>query len=393
MKRLLTLLLALLIPCAALCDSGVTIPDLTADEVEIPDNEAMAFLRRMGLGWNLGNTLDAYGAWYTGEMNSETCWGNPRTTAVIFQALKEAGFGYVRIPITWHGHFDSGYTISDAWMDRVQEVVDMALDAGLIVIINTHHDNDVRYYYPDRDHEEESCRFVSRIWEQVAARFADYDERLIFENLNEPRLVGTSYEWTFNTAMPVVREAAEIINEMNQLFVDTVRASGGYNAERYLSVCGYAASVDGINPQYFTLPADTADNRIIVAAHAYSPYNFALNTSGTAAFSLDSASDRSGVISPLQTLYVNWISKGIPAYMGEFGSVDKHNPQARVDHAALYVSTAAQWNIPVTWWDNGAFSGGGELFGILNRRTGAFTFSELVETMTRYSLREAVTAD
>ncbi len=396
-KRLSALLLALclLLPCLALGEE-IVIPEMTIGDLEIPDNEAMAFLRRMGLGWNLGNTLDAHGSWVTGgELNTETCWGNPRTTPGLFTALKEAGFGFVRIPITWCGHIENDYTIHEVWMDRVQEIVDMALDAGLIVIINTHHDIDYKLYYPDRAHEAESRAFVEGIWSQVAARFADYDERLIFENLNEPRLAGTPYEWNFNVLMLEVQEAAACINELNQLFVDSVRAAGGYNTDRYLGVCGYAANVDGNRPDYFTLPEDTADNRLMVAAHAYNPYDFALNTRGTAVFDKDAISDRKSVMLPLKTLYDRWIKQGIPTYMGEFGSVNKENLQARVDHAALYVSAATQWNIPVCWWDNGAYKGNGENFGLIDRRTYEWHWPERGEALTRDSLREteAVTAE
>ena len=395
-KRLSALLLALclLVPCLAFGEGEIVIPDMRIADMEIPDNEAMAFLRRMGLGWNLGNTLDAHGTWVTGsELNTETCWGNPKTTPELFQALKDAGFGFVRIPITWAGHVDNDFTIHEVWMNRVQEIVDMALDAGLIAIINTHHDIDYNLYYPDREHEEQSRAFVSGIWSQVAARFADYDERLVFESLNEPRLAKTIYEWTFNPLMLEVKESAQCINELNQLFVDTVRAAGGFNETRYLAVPGYAAGVDGNNPDYFVLPTDTADNRIMVAAHAYSPYPFALDKMGTAAFDKDKPSDRSAVMLPLKALYDRWISKGIPAYMGEFGSLNKDNLQARVDHAALYVSAGTQWNIPVCWWDNGSVNGSGENFGIIDRRTCEWHWPELIEAMTRYSLKETTVAE
>ncbi|MBR5344301.1 MAG: glycoside hydrolase family 5 protein [Clostridia bacterium] len=390
-KRLSALFLALcmLLPCLAFAEEEIVIPEMTVGSFDIPDNEAMAFLRRMGLGWNLGNTLDASSGWTGGnELNTETSWGNPRTTPELFQAIHDAGFGFVRIPITWSGHLDADFTIHEVWLDRVQEIVDAALDAGLIVLINTHHDVSEKYYYPDRAHEETSRAFVERIWAQVAERFADYDERLVFESLNEPRLKGTIYEWSFNPLMLEVKEAAECINELNQLFVDTVRAAGGYNEERYLSVPGYAASIDGCNPDYFVLPTDTADNKLIVAVHAYTPYSFALDTKGTAEFDMDKPGDRSSVMLPLKAMYDRWISKGIPAYIGEYGSLNKDNLQARVDHVSLYASAAMQWNIPIAWWDNGSYKGNGENFAIINRRTLEWYWPELIEAMMRYSLQE-----
>ncbi len=386
------LALALLVPGLAWADSGIVIPEMPIGEFEIPDNEAMAFLRRMGTGWNLGNTLEAYIDGQRRGVNDETSWGNPRTTPELFQAIADAGFGFVRIPVSWHTHVDADLNVDEAWMDRVQEVVDWALDAGLIVIINIHHDNAPAWYFPDSEHLDASLTYVTRIWAQIAERFADYDERLVFEGLNEPRLVGSPYEWSFNTAMLEIKDAADCLNRLNQAFVDTVRAAGGRNADRYLAVPGYAASPDGIDSDLFVLPTDSADNRIIVAAHAYSPYDFALNARGTDAFDPKRPADRSGVMLPIKKLYDRWISKGIPAYMGEWGTVDKGNPQARVDHAALFVSAATQWNIPVCWWDNGALHSNGENFRIINRRTLEWEFPELVETIMRYSLKETVPA-
>ena len=393
MLAALCVLFSLSIPGTAE-DQDIVIPDITPGEFEIPDNEAMAFLRRMGIGWNLGNTFDAHSN-YVGkdDLAIERSWVGVYTTEEMIRAVADAGFGFIRIPISWHNHVSGDFTINEPFLDRIQTVVDWALDAGLCVIINTHHDVGDKWYYPDRAHEETSRRFVSAIWTQVAERFADYDERLIFEDLNEPRLVGTAYEWSYNKVVPECRESADVLNGLNQLFVDTVRAAGGGNADRYLMVPGYAASPDNAVGDWFTLPEDSADNRIIISAHAYSPYDFALNRNGTAAFDWQKPTDRQAVMLPLKSLYDRWISRGVPVVIGEFGAVDKHNLQARVDWAALYVSSAAQWNIPVCLWDNHAFNSGGENFGFLNRRTCEFEYPEMLMTMMRYSLKEYAAAE
>ncbi len=394
LKRITALLLALvlLVPCLAFAEGDAVIPDMPSGTFDIPDNEAMAFLRRMGTGWNLGNTFDAYIEGRYG-LSSETCWGNPRTTQALFEAVAEAGFGFVRIPVSWHNHVDQAFTVDSEWMDRVQEVVDWALDAGLIVILNTHHDLSERFYYPDSAHLETSLRYVRTVWAQVAERFADYDERLVFEGLNEPRLAGSPYEWSFNTLILEVKDAADCLNRLNQAFVDTVRAAGGENTDRYLGVPGYAASPEGSDSDLFVLPSDTAENRIMVSVHAYSPYNFALNAHGTDEFVPSRPADRTGVMQPIKRIYDRWIRNGIPAYLGEWGTVDKGNLQARVDHAALFVSAAAQWNIPVCWWDNGALHSNGENFRIIDRRTLTWDFPVLLETIMRYRLRETVAAE
>lgn len=224
-------------------ESG-SIPEITIEAKQIPDKECFRFVKDMKTGWNLGNTLDAYsqGKMYGDDISSEEIWGNPVTTKEMIDTLKNTGFRTVRIPVTWHNHVTddgNGPVISEAWLDRVQEVVDYAYDNGMYVILNTHHDNTANIegeggYYPDTAHAEESDRYIRGIWTQVAERFKDYDEHLIFESLNEPRLAGTDYEWNFNAGVAECKDAAGSINRLNQLFVDTVRATGGNNVERYL---------------------------------------------------------------------------------------------------------------------------------------------------------------
>ncbi len=393
-KRVVSFLLALcLCVTASLALAEAEIPELEFSPREIPDNEAMAFLRRMGVGWNLGNTFDAY----SGErlqpvradhLATEKSWTGNYTRREVIQALAEAGFGFIRIPISWHNHVTADFTINGAWLDRVQEVVDWSLDAGLIVIINIHHDNFPDFFYPDSEHLEGSLRYVSRIWEQVAARFADYDERLVFEALNEPRLVGTGFEWNFQAGNPVCQDAAACLTALEQTFVDTVRAAGGKNADRYLVVPSYGAAPANTNPKFFTLPADTAENRIIVAAHAYVPYSFALEANGTPLFNHNVIMDAGSISGAFRPLYDNYISKGIPVVMDEFGSMNRdENTAARVDHAAYFVACGASYGIPVCWWDNGNFKGNGERFGIIRRSNGQWVYPEIVEAMMQYRLK------
>nr|AIF25910.1 putative cellulase [uncultured bacterium Ad_010_C07] len=278
------------------------------------------------------------------------------------------------------------FVINEAWLDRVQELVDWALECGLHVIVNTHHDNFKAYYYPDEEHLDGSIRYVTAIWTQVAARFADYDERLIFESLNEPRLAGTNHEWWFEADSAECMAAAECINRLNQAFVDTVRASGGVNATRYLMVPGYDAAPANTVPEIFRLPEDSADNRIIVSAHAYLPYSFALDTKGGSEFSIRNLQQTGEIAMAMNGLYERFISQGVPVVMGEFGALNKDNLQARVDLTAYYVASASARGIPCVWWDNHAFHGKGENFGLLDRRTLEWPCPEIVEAAMRYAL-------
>ena len=394
LTKLLSLILCLIL-CLPLAgawaeaaeDNAVQVPALKIVRREIPENEAMEFLKKMGVGWNLGNTFDATkGDWNRNadEMTVETSWlpDKARTTEAMFAALKAAGFSAVRIPVSWHDHVDENVQISQKWLNRVQEVVDWALGQDLFVILNIHHDED--QFLPTPEHYEESARYVGSIWSQLAERFRDYDDRLIFESMNEPRVLGASYEWNYDAAIPDCVAAAKCVNQLNQLFVDTVRASGGHNADRYLMVPGYDAAPAGALSDVFTLPRDTADNRIIVSVHAYTPYDFALNTKGGKTFGAQS--QKMEIVSFMNSLYSRYIAAGIPVVIGEYGALTKGDDhlQDRVDWTAFYVATASARNIPCIWWDNGSFSGSGENFGLMNRRNAQFVYGEILDAIITY---------
>nr|AIF25951.1 putative glycosyl hydrolase family 5 [uncultured bacterium Ad_091_F22_contig1] len=391
MKKTFALLLALALCLQCLTalgeaarENAVSVPELTIAHRPIPENEAMAFLKKMGVGWNLGNTFDATkGDWNRNadEMTVETSWGNPKTTLALFDALQAAGFSTVRIPVSWHDHVDEAYNISEKWLSRVEEVVDWALSRDLYVILNIHHDEE--QFLPTLAHESESTRYVSAVWTQLAARFRDRDDHLIFESLNEPRVLGASYEWWYDANNPGCVEAAQCINRLNQLFVDIVRASGGNNADRYLMVPGYDAAPGGALNNVFELPQDTADNKLIVSIHAYTPYDFALNVSGGKTFGTQA--QKQEIVSFMNSLYNRYIVNGVPVVIGEYGALIKGgNLQDRVNWTAFYVATASARNIPCVWWDNGAFKGSGELFGLVDRRAASVYDPEIVEAIMTY---------
>ena len=163
-----------------------------AIKASVPENEAMAFTRDMRVGWNLGNTFDAKDSGCADEMDYETVWCGAKTTKELIHTMKEAGFNTIRVPVSWHNHIDGNNTISEKWMNRVEEVVGWITDEGMYAIINIHHDDD--YFYPSYAKLEGGKKYVKDIWTQVSERFADYDEHVIFETLNEPRQVGKDYE-------------------------------------------------------------------------------------------------------------------------------------------------------------------------------------------------------
>lgn len=395
---LLLLALCLLFSSAAadkpVQTEGIVIPVIEdLKQFDIPDNEAMAFVRGMNVGWNLGNTFDSYDdeGWFHGaEPGMETAWGNPVTTPELLDALAEAGISTLRLPVSWHNHVDADHRINAVWLDRVRQVVDEALARGLYVIVNIHHDNNKNAFYPDEAHFESSCAYLTDIWQQLAEAFADCGDHLILEALNEPRLVGTKWEWAWDVGNAECREAADCINRFNQLFVDTVRAAGGNNANRFLMITGYCASPWNITHELFQMPQDTVENRLIIEAHAYTPYPFALEPgSGDRTFTLDDSAKKSEIGNFLNKLYARFVSKGIPVVMDEFGAVNRNeNLQDRVNFTAWYVASAAARGIPCIWWDNGLFNGAGELFGIMDRKNAQWVYPDIVLAMTENAMKK-----
>lgn len=388
----------LLLLCACGCaeapqaTEGIVIPEITVStNFQVPDNEAMEFTRNMRTGWNLGNTFDAEGylGWFRGgEEKMETAWVNVMTTPELIKAVHDAGFNTLRLPVSWHDHVDKNDVISPVWLHRVHEVADYALDLGMYVIVNIHHDNSEKFLYPDEAHYERSAEYLSAIWTQVAQEFKDEDEHLILESMNEIRLVGTNWEWNYNKYDPTCKEASECVNRLNQLFVDTVRAQGDWNETRYLMVPAYCANAEYACLDTFTLPQDQVENRIIVEAHAYTPYDFALNlNSKDQSFDPTVLAKTSQIGGFMNKLYQKFIMNGIPVVIDEYGALDKGgNLQSRVNFAAYYVASASTRGITCCWWDNCAFSGSGELFGLIDRKTCTWVYPDIALAIDRYCM-------
>ncbi len=393
---ILMVFMAIMPMCSVYADESSLIPDLNLTQYNTPDNEAMQFVEDLKIGWNLGNTFDAIDCtWLPDEMQYEAAWCGVYTTKAMIDALKAKGFNAIRVPVSWHNHVSGNdFEISQPWLNRVQEVVNYCIDNDMYVILNIHHDIDEDYYFPSSTYLENSRRYMTSIWSQLAERFAGYDERLIFESVNEPRLVGHINEWWIDMNNADVIDSINTINTLNQVFVDTVRATGGNNASRYLMCPGYCASSDGAINQYFKLPTDIAgnENKLIVSVHAYTPYNFALQSQadgGTDYWSVNDTASTSGVTGFMDALYNKYTSKGIPVVIGEFGARNKSdNLQSRVEFSSYYIATARARGITCFWWDNNAFTGTGELFGLLDRATCQFRYPEIADGMIRYASNE-----
>jgi endoglucanase len=363
-------------------DKPVIIPETFKSAAEL-----VSYIK---IGWNLGNTLDAVGntstgfAWLGGGIYAntsvtqmETAWGNPVTTKETITALKDAGFNTIRIPVSWYKTIDSNNVIRQDWMTRVIEIVDYVIDNDMIAILNTHHDEGIFRF--TNDHVDQSLIVFQKIWEQIAETFKDYDERLVFEALNEPRTKGVPHEWTGGNA-----EERNNLNRYYQLFVDVIRKSGGNNDRRILMVNTYAASANQNAMDGLVIPTDTITGRIIVSIHFYEPYNFALNTNAAFnSWNRNTLSHTTPITDRVNRAYNTFVSKGIPVVIGEFGAMNKNNEAVRGQWAEFYVKTAMDKGIPCIWWDNGAFEGGGELFGLINRRTNTIVYPFVLDGLMR----------
>lgn len=337
-------------------------------EVEITMKEVspMDMVKEMKIGWNLGNTLDATSS--SIGVNVEMAWGNPRTTQEMIDMVIDQGFNVIRIPVSWGGQMGGApaYNVLPAWMDRVQEVVDYAYSRGVYVIVNIHHED---WHFPSEENKDAAAEQLAALWTAIATRFRDYDEHLIFEGMNEPRKIGTAVEWNGGD-----QEGRDIVNYFDQVFVDAVRATGGNNTIRNLMVPGYAASSSDTALKAIVLPED---DHLIVSVHAYTPYDFALNTAGRSTWDNDTR-DIDHLMEILDELF---LSKGVPVIIGEFGAMNKDNEQERVLWAQYYVGKAREYGIPCIWWDNNAFDGNGENFGLFNRRELTFPYPDLLKAL------------
>lgn len=349
---------------------------------------AMEFAQHIKLGWNLGNSLDAQSPTYIVEIDKyEECWGNPAVTKELIDAVKNAGFNTVRVPVSWGAKMDnSTYKINDVWMNRVQQVVDYVIDNDMYCILNIHHDNggtddngrlvvpNYPWFYPNSEHYEHSEKFVTSVWSQVSDRFSGYDEHLIFETLNEPRLVGDSHEWWFANVDSTVQDAFNCINKLNAAALNTIRQSGGNNAKRYVLMPTYAASPNDLMVNGAQMPND---DRIMAEIHGYRPEGFAMNAQG----SWSESAGAGELINFMNTLKAKFINKGIPVIIDEFGAVNNNNEDNRAEWAKYYVKLADSYGIACVWWDNNAFNVGRENFGLINRSSNQVQYPKIVAAM------------
>lgn len=346
---------------------------------EMTGFSAFEITSQMVIGWNLGNTLDSDDAnitFDTAPAKAAKAWGNEEPTKELFEAVKAAGFNTVRIPTTWYLHikYDESqdkYIINEDWLAYVKKTVDYAYDLDMFVILNVHHENWVNAKKFDTAAYDKASKMLTDIWSKVSETFADYDQHLIFEGMNEPRQtgLGSTVEWGGGDAA-----SWKYINNLNQVFVDVVRGQGSAaNAERLLMVPGYAASSNIKTIKAIEVPENGGN--IALSVHAYFPYYFAMASDKYANHSFPGKSGygenyESSINNFFRDLKLIIKEKNVPIIIGEFGASDFNNNDDRARWATHFLTKAKDAGIPCVYWDNHAtYNGTGEAYGLIYRKT------------------------
>ncbi|MBR6792228.1 MAG: glycoside hydrolase family 5 protein [Ruminococcus sp.] len=351
MKRILAMLVTVAVALGAVgCSSA------KGGKGQMRDITSMELVSEMGVGWNLGNTLDVCSADRNGdgrldeapeegEKVDETLWGNVMTTPQLFEELKADGINAVRIPVTWRDHIGKApdYKIDKEWLERVHQVVKYAMQQDMYVIINLHHDGggDPKYgawiRKASRDYEEFEEKYTA-LWTQIAESFKNYSDKLIFESMNE---VG------FDDMRR--KDGYELLTKINQLFVDIIRESGGNNSERHLLIAGYWTDTEMTCSPMYKLPEDPAD-RMIVSVHYYTPWQFCTTNQRKI---WGGAGDVRVMTADVNKLKETFVDNGIPVIIGEYGTGAGNDPASRVYFCEMLTKLCADSDIPCFFWDNG----------------------------------------
>ena len=360
----------------------------------------------MGMGWNLGNQFDAH----VNGKSAEDAWNQPLATQATFDKVAAAGIKTVRIPVTWMGHFGDApdYKIEDAWLDRVAEVVGYAEKAGLNAIVNIHHDGansehwlNIKECATNSTKQKETVAEIAALWKQIAEKFKDKGQFLIFEGFNEIHDGG----WGWGANRNDGGKQYNAYNEWLQTFVDAVRSSGGNNETRWLGIPSYCTNIDLC--EKLVLPTDPA-NKMMVAVHFYEPSVYTLEAKYTTWGHTGTNNARNpysgnneiywqeDMVRPeLKKMYDRYISKGIPAYVGEMGNVNRLDANQEKFRAYYfeYVAKCMHDNgMSAILWDNGVATAGNECHGYFNHGTGEW-MNDYSEQMIQVLVKAMTTED
>lgn len=363
--HLFSLMLAvlMLIPCVG-----------SAEEAEAVDNgvmreglTALEATRLMGNGINLGNTLEAcdnnVGIKTNTPLSYETHWGQPKTTQAMIDGMKAAGFDTIRIPVAWMTNathlYEGDYTIDADYMDRVEEVVRYARKAGMYVIVNDHWDGGWYGMFGSESAETRALAMEAYkgMWQQIAERFRDYSDYLIFESANEE--LGTRFDensplYCSDSVVTYLNddERYALTNEINQTFVDVVRATGGNNATRFLLIAGYGTNIDQTCDDRFQMPKDTAVSKLMVSVHYYDPWSYCGASSAASATKWGKVSDYEYMDQQLAKM-TKFTEAGYGVVIGEYGALpcsDGLKDNTLAYHTA-FLDACTKYDLTNCLWD------------------------------------------
>lgn len=365
------------------------------DTTSFEDLNQSQIVEAMGPGWNLGNQLESV----TDNVPEETNWGNPVITEKLIQSVKAAGFKSIRIPVSYFAKIndDKDYTIDSKWLDRVQEVVNYCIKNDLYAVINIHGDGyntiDGGWLLCNGKNQTEIKKKYKKVWKQIAERFKNYDEHLLFESMNE--------EFDGSYSEPN-KEYYQNINDYNQIFVDTVRKTGDNNTKRWLIIPGWNTNIDYTAGDYgFKLPTDQyrdksidkEEQRIMISVHYYSPWDFCGGENGVITQWGNEADDPSKTSTTCDETYMKnqlnlmkttFADKGYPVFIGEYGSIDKTSYDSENEYYRAYFArklcqlSRKNGCIPM-YWDNGY--NGVHGFGLFDRTTCEITQPVIIDAI------------
>lgn len=365
------------------------------DTTSFEDLNQSQIVEAMGPGWNLGNQLESV----TDNVPQETNWGNPVITEKLIQSVKAAGFKSIRIPVSYFAKIDDDkdYTIDSKWLDRVQEVVDYCIKNDLYAVINIHGDGyntiDGSWLLCNGKNQTEIKKKYKKVQKQIAERFKNYDEHLLFESMNE--------EFDGSYSEPN-KEYYQNINDYNQIFVDTVRKTGDNNTKRWLIIPGWNTNIDYTAGDYgFKLPTDQyrdksidkEEQRIMISVHYYSPWDFCGGENGVITQWGNEADDPSKTSTTCDETYMKnqlnlmkttFADKGYPVFIGEYGSIDKTSYDSENEYYRAYFArklcqlSRKNGCIPM-YWDNGY--NGVHGFGLFDRTTCEITQPVIIDAI------------
>lgn len=373
-----------------------------AEQKDAESLTAMQYAESLGLGWNLGNCLDAHNEGVATESYWHTDKGGLQlATQETFDAVKKAGFGSVRIPVTWMGQVGDApeYKVEEKWMARVTEVAGYAKKAGLKAIINIHHDGGAANQPGKANHHwlivekaaqdslfNDSVKAkLAAIWTQIATNFKEEGDWLMFETMNEIH----DGNWGGGGNTTDGGKQYKVLNEWNQTCVDAIRAAGGENEKRFIGVPGYVCNPD-LTIEHLVLPTDKTKDHLLVAVHSYDPWDYAgsgLHSEwGHTGKDIVEGTSEKTYTDMLDRLYNKYVVNGIPVYFGEFGCVhraDDHAEGFRKYYLEYVVKAFRDHKMTGFVWDNGYDMQGDDAFGLIRHDNGAWIANaeEIVKLM------------